>query len=122
MCSVLVPCLFITPIISSVLRCIICVVADSEGFSIPSSQAVVVEILFLLAALSYCLTPGFYERVFMAKVVVCSLISYYDSESFSEVFYVSHEKGRVLRAFLMVILYFFPLCVFHHIHYFCVHT
>lgn len=44
--SILVPCLFITHIISSVLRSIICVVVDSGGFSIPSSQAVVVEILF----------------------------------------------------------------------------
>lgn len=57
--SILVPCLFITHIISSVLRSIICVVADSEGFSIPSSQAVIAEILFLIAAWSYSLASGF---------------------------------------------------------------
>lgn len=57
--SILVSRLFITHIISSVLRSIICVVVDSEGCSFPSSQAVVVEILFLMAAWSYCLAPDY---------------------------------------------------------------
>lgn len=41
----------------------------------------------------------------------------YDSESFSEVFYVACERGMVLRAFLNCYFVLFLLYVFHHIHY-----
>lgn len=52
----------------------------------------------------------------MGKGVVCPLISYFDSESFSEVFYVSCERGIVLRAFLIGYYILFSLYAFHHIH------
>lgn len=106
--SILVPCLFITHIISSVLRSIICVVVDSEGFSIPSSQAVVVEILFLMAAWSYCLAQDLLKGVFIGNGVLSfnQLLCVILSPSL-RCFMQHVREVWYLELFLIVILYFF---------------